>query len=131
MSSATVAAEAPTWCAHRLDFHSCISSGERCTRLAMRHRKSWRSRAGFKARLPGNGPLHAGFCPGFSGRAVTSTRKTGTSAPSLRIGSGNFLVYGLAGWRLSITLWLLGFPDQALKRTREAEVAGQRVTDPR
>jgi len=31
---------------------------------------------------------------------------------------------------LGRTLWLLGFPDQALKRTREAEVAGQRSTDP-
>jgi tetratricopeptide (TPR) repeat protein len=31
---------------------------------------------------------------------------------------------------LGRTLWLLGFPDQALKRTREAEGAGQRSTDP-
>jgi tetratricopeptide (TPR) repeat protein len=31
---------------------------------------------------------------------------------------------------LGRTLWLLGFPDQALERTREAEIAGQRSTDP-
>ena len=31
---------------------------------------------------------------------------------------------------LGRVLWLLGFPDQALKRTRDAEVAGQRSTDP-
>jgi predicted ATPase len=31
---------------------------------------------------------------------------------------------------LGRTLWLLGFPDQALNRTREAEVAAQRSTDP-
>jgi class 3 adenylate cyclase/tetratricopeptide (TPR) repeat protein len=31
---------------------------------------------------------------------------------------------------LGRALWLLGFPDEALKRTREAEVIGQRSTDP-
>jgi class 3 adenylate cyclase/tetratricopeptide (TPR) repeat protein len=31
--------------------------------------------------------------------------------------------------QLGRPLWLLGFPDQALRRTREAEVAGQRSTD--
>jgi tetratricopeptide (TPR) repeat protein len=31
---------------------------------------------------------------------------------------------------LGRTLWLLGFPDQAVERTREAEIAGQRCTDP-
>jgi tetratricopeptide (TPR) repeat protein len=31
---------------------------------------------------------------------------------------------------LGRTLWLLGFPDQALGRTREAEAAGQRSADP-
>ena len=31
---------------------------------------------------------------------------------------------------LSRTLWLLGFPDQALKPTQEAEVCGQRSVDP-
>ncbi|MBV8356744.1 MAG: AAA family ATPase [Deltaproteobacteria bacterium] len=31
---------------------------------------------------------------------------------------------------LGRTLWLLGFPDQALERTRETEIAGQRSTDP-
>ena len=31
---------------------------------------------------------------------------------------------------LGRVLWLLGFPDQAVKRTRDAEVAGQRSTDP-
>jgi tetratricopeptide (TPR) repeat protein len=43
----------------------------------------------------------------------------------------------LSGWDrlqtlvgLGRTLWLLGFPDQALTRTREAEVVGQRGTDP-
>ena len=39
------------------------------------------------------------------------------------------------GWVISLlylgrTLWLLGFPDQALERTRETEIAGQRSTDP-
>ncbi|MGH7781057.1 MAG: adenylate/guanylate cyclase domain-containing protein [Candidatus Binataceae bacterium] len=32
--------------------------------------------------------------------------------------------------RLGLTLWLLGFPDQALKRIRECEIAGNRSTNP-
>ncbi|MGH7925505.1 MAG: adenylate/guanylate cyclase domain-containing protein, partial [Candidatus Binatus sp.] len=31
---------------------------------------------------------------------------------------------------LGRTLWLLGFPNQALKRTREGELAGRRITNP-
>ena len=31
---------------------------------------------------------------------------------------------------LGRTLWLLGFPDQALKTMREAEIAGNRSTNP-
>ncbi|MBV8358000.1 MAG: hypothetical protein JO189_08695, partial [Deltaproteobacteria bacterium] len=31
---------------------------------------------------------------------------------------------------LGRTLWLLGFPDQALERTRQTEIAGQESTDP-
>src|SRR5262249_39551170 len=36
----------------------------------------------------------------------------------------------LSSLYLGRTLWLLGFPDQALKRTREAEIVGQLSTDP-
>jgi class 3 adenylate cyclase/tetratricopeptide (TPR) repeat protein len=46
------------------------------------------------------------------------------SVPSGSMGRVIALLY------LGRTLWLLGFPDQALERTRETEIAGQRSTDP-